>query len=124
MKYTPDTVKDICDNIELGLTREDSARAAGISKETFYTWLKERPDFSDAVDRAWINFKKIHLSVIRLAAAPRKVGGGNDYRASEWLLERRLPDEFAEKKKTEHSGEIGIGGRLIIQRAKPKAEPK
>lgn len=51
-KYTPETIKAICDALERGETQERAAELGGIDRATFYAWMNEKPDFSDAVKRA------------------------------------------------------------------------
>ena len=38
--------------LEQGHTNKEAATIAGVNTDTFYTWMKEKPDFSDAVQRA------------------------------------------------------------------------
>lgn len=58
-KYTPERVDLICHMI--ASTGQDQAgyKAAGITKDTFYTWVKEKPDFSDRVSAARAAWRKI-----------------------------------------------------------------
>lgn len=37
-------------------------RSVGISKDTFYTWIREKPDFSDAVEKARKEFEDAILA--------------------------------------------------------------
>jgi hypothetical protein len=100
MKYTKETVEQICRNLEVGLSKRDSCILADITEETFYTWLKEHPDFSESVEKAIGKFKSNNLKIIQLAASPKRtdakgnVIGGNQWQAGAWLLERRYPKEF------------------------------
>lgn len=42
----------ILKSLEDGCTNKEAAERAGINEDTFYTWQKEKPDFSEAVQRA------------------------------------------------------------------------
>jgi hypothetical protein len=60
-QYTPDRVRIICDAIESGETNKHAAELAGLHQDTFYKWLKEKPEFSELVKKAqsvyreWLN---------------------------------------------------------------------
>ena len=47
-----DAAPRILEYIEQGYTNKDAAEKVGINVDTFYTWVKEKPDFSEAVKRA------------------------------------------------------------------------
>lgn len=57
-KYTPECVESICQALRNGCTDLDAARAAGISKDTFYEWIKTAPDFADLVKKAKREFQE------------------------------------------------------------------
>jgi hypothetical protein len=107
MKYSPETTNDICKNIEIGLSKRDSAILSDITEETFYTWIRDRPEFAEAVKKAMAKFKSNNLRIIQMAAAPKrtdekgKVVGGGQWQAGAWLLERRLPGEFGLRQQIE-----------------------
>jgi len=93
--------------ILLGSYVETAATASGISKETFYEWLrrgakakrmKEIPEnemqyvrFSDAVDHAVGQSEQRDLYRIEKAAET------GDWRAAAWKLERRAPTRWGPK---------------------------
>ena len=114
-KYTPEIGGRIVGAIQVGVTFEVAAAAAGIAKDTLYRWLREgarmtparrpppqEPDparpgkfrpvlttlwyFSDAVNKA------IPSAEVRLLQA---IGGADDWKAKAWILERRHPDRYA-----------------------------
>lgn len=51
-KHTPELVKEICKAISKTGKDIDGIKAGGISKDTFYTWIKTKSDFSDSIARA------------------------------------------------------------------------
>lgn len=51
-KYTPDTVAQIVQLLERGNTDTDTCALAGVHVDTFYTWLKAKPEFSELVAQA------------------------------------------------------------------------
>lgn len=103
MKYTKETVKEICDNLKLGLTIKDVCEYVGINPDTFFDWQKNKPDFSDRIKRAQMECKRRCISIIHRASI-------NSWQASAWWLERRHADEYQMKNKTELTG---AGGKSI-----------
>lgn len=52
-KYSKALVKEICDLLATGeFTIADTCKKLGIVKDTFYRWIKEKSDFSDAIKAA------------------------------------------------------------------------
>ena len=80
------TMDAIIENLRIGATRTAAVGAAGISRETFYVWLKENLTFSDAVTQAEAQAEIGHTLALAKASA-------SDWRASEsWLKRRRRAD--------------------------------
>ena len=51
-KYCDEIVQEICGYLREGDTQEAAYEKAGIGKETFYGWMREKTDFSDAIKAA------------------------------------------------------------------------
>lgn len=104
-----DEKKDVLGYIREGLTDKDACDYAGISQETFYAWLygrkdkngkvKTKPDpvFAESLKAARIAFKRLHIKNVTKVAIKDK-----QWTASAFLLERRFPDEFGQKIRTEN----------------------
>ena len=90
-KYSDDVVARIVQALELGATYELAARYGGISYETFNTWRKVKPAFSEAVERAEGEAVVKWLAKIELAAS-----AGN-WQAAAWKLERRYPSQYGRR---------------------------
>jgi hypothetical protein len=102
-KYTPELVEWICQALRLGATRRDAAAVARIHRDTFYQWLKEKPEFPEAVKKAEAEGVVMSLAKINKAAS-------DDWRAAAWLLERRYLEEYGrrvERVQTVVSGPAG-----------------
>jgi hypothetical protein len=56
-KYTPECVETICDAIARTGSDKLGFEVGGISKATFYTWIEQHPDFSDAVIEARAEYR-------------------------------------------------------------------
>lgn len=110
-KLTPQLQAKICDAIRVGCYIETAAAYCGISKDTFYNWLRKGAransgiykDFSDAVEKAIAEAEFRDVMIIANAAA-------TDWKAAAWKLERKHPDRWGRKDKVsaevEHSGEV------------------
>ena len=51
-KYTEQTVAKLLDALRGGNTRRAACAVANISQDTLAVWLKDKPEFSDAVEKA------------------------------------------------------------------------
>lgn len=69
MKYCPEKVQEICGYLRQGKTQKDAAALAGIGEETFYGWLRDKPEFSEWVRIAqqeyWERFDKELVSTCK-----------------------------------------------------------
>ena len=97
-KLTPKVLEDIVKWLKLGYYQEDAAVMAGISKSTFYGWLKKAEDgddrfleFSDAVKKARAEAEGAHIKNIRKAA------DNGTWQASAWFLERSFPKKWGKR---------------------------
>lgn len=61
LEVDPTLSTRIADLIAQGLTDAMAYSQAGIGKDTFYRWIRENPDFSDAISRAR---EKAHLLAV------------------------------------------------------------
>lgn len=125
LTYTPETGLKIVNFIRGGSYIETAAVASGISKDTFYEWLKmsnrtgglivnypnkldkdgkkietEEIEFADAIEKAQAEAELFDVGVISKAAK------GGVWQASAWRLERKFPDRYGMKQRLEHSGGI------------------
>ena len=115
----------IINAIKAGNYMETAAAYAGISKSTFYDWLRRgrrekerleknerhRPrksevgylEFSDAVEKALAESEMRDVLVISKAAELQ-------WQAAAWRLERKFPDRWGRKlqQQIEHSGDLNI----------------
>ena len=84
-------IKRICEGVEAGLTYKMSAKYAGISESTFFSWLREGrkeegeekyKNFVSKLEQAEIGGAVFHLQNI-------KEHSKKDWKPSAWILERR-----------------------------------
>lgn len=59
-KYGKKIVENICELIRVdSYTIAEICQLVGISKDTYYNWLKTKPDFSDAIKKAEDEFNEL-----------------------------------------------------------------
>lgn len=106
-KLTPDLQARIVAFLGAGAYMETAAAAAGVSKQTLYTWLHrgaegDRPykAFLDAVEKAQGEADIRDLKTIRDAAQ------AGAWQAAAWRLERRHPEQWG-RRRVEMTGADG-----------------
>ena len=80
--------------LEMGLSRNDAAQSAGIHRRTVNHWIDKDPGFADELDFAESRAKRLLTSIVVSVAAKRFP---NTWQAAAWLMERRWPEQFAQK---------------------------
>ena len=133
-KYCDEIVQEICGYIRDGDTQEAAYEKAGIGKETFYGWMREKTDFSDAIKAAKKEFlrnqyKDAVQSLYKRATGydveePEITYGDKDGKpyikqkkvrtrhipadtqALKFLLTNLYPDDWQDKQKNELTGSL------------------
>lgn len=133
-KYCDEIVQEICGYIRDGDTQEAAYEKAGIGKETFYGWMREKTDFSDAIKAAKKDFlrnqyKDAVQSLYKRATGydveePEITYGDKDGKpyikqkkvrtkhipadpqALKFLLTNLYPDDWQDKQKNELTGSL------------------
>ena len=100
-KYNDETVKKICDAIRAGNTQSASCGYAGIAVSTFHEWLKEYPEFSEAVKKAEADVEVRNVAIIQKAS-------DKSWTAAAWWLERRRAPDWAMKQEHKHEGKLEV----------------
>lgn len=101
-KLTPEVARTIADYVKAGNYIETAAAAAGISKQTLYSWMKAgaratagpHREFLDAVEKAQAESEV--TDVLRISVAAK-----SQWQAAAWRLERKNPDRWGRKDRQE-----------------------
>ncbi len=117
-KLTPATQAKIVQAIVGGNDITVAAAYAGISKQTFYTWLergrkaKTGPfaDFVDAIEKAQADAEARNVALIAKAAQD------GTWTAAAWWLERKYPERWGRKERVEHTGKDGKDITITVRR--------
>lgn len=73
MKYSAEITEKICRHLKKGNTITTTCQAVGISKDTFYEWVKKKADFADAIKKAKaIPDKKVENALYKSATMGHK----------------------------------------------------
>ena len=99
-KYTPEVVTKMLDAIRMGATYELAAGYAGVSKDSFERWRKNKADFAARIKEAE------GVGAIGWLAKIEKAASDGTWQAAAWKLERRYPSQYGRTVK-EHVGPNG-----------------
>lgn len=123
-----DYADTITDALSKGAHLETAISLSGISRPTFYVWLKRGArarirhektgdpipkedavyaEFSYSVDKAIATAETNHLATITAASK-------DSWQAAAWILERRFPDKYA--RRTAHRFEDDAGEAVTLDR--------
>ncbi len=87
-KLTPKIQEEICTPLAAGCTRSAAFGAVRISRDTFYKWLKEVPEFKDAVEDAEARAR------LAIEARLAKLAVDGDRFSIMYYLQNRYPDDW------------------------------
>lgn len=96
-----------------GMTQTKACLYVGISEDTIIEHKKRFPEFSERIEKAFLETHKLaHKSV--------KVGMLRDWKAGAWWLERTEPERFREKKEIEINEKPSLVQDMFIDDKKKK----
>lgn len=91
-KRTPETVAALLGGLRKGYPKVTAAAVAGIGYSTLNTWENSNEEFREAVKSAELEGKARLLD---------KVRESDTWQSAAWMLERRWPEEFAQRSKVD-----------------------
>lgn len=86
---TQDTVNKLEYAFSIGASAEEATHYAGISRQTFYVWLKEHPEYSDRIED--LRMKPV------LKARVTLFNSLNDPHHAKWYLKKKRTEEFGDQ---------------------------
>ncbi len=107
-KQSPEAIRKLEEAFALDATIDEACFYADISPDTYYRWIKERPELSER----FAALRNKPVLAARQTVLKAIQGGDQDIALK--YLERKRSDEFSPKVKQEHSGEVKGGGFQII----------
>ena len=107
-KLTRKLINELASHVANGHTIKTSAALCGLSERSIYNWFELASNdasgrslyaiFAARVEQAKSQFIDVHLGRVTEASKA-------DPKFSQWLLERKVPEEFG-RMKVEHAGKI------------------
>lgn len=119
-KLTPELQEQILEHLKLGMYDTIAAEAVGISRQTFYRWIRrgkeEREglyyDFAQAIEQGKAIGEADLLATIKRAS-------NRTWQAAAWILERSRPERWALQKSKENA--VEFWKKEILQLVKDKS---
>jgi len=100
-KYTKERVQKIVDALHAGDGRVRAVNKAGIAYDTFMEWLRNKPEFSEAIKKA----EEVGDDKIK-DICKRRIIEDSSWQSAAWWLERNFPDQY--KNRTDNTHRIGL----------------
>jgi len=147
MKYSEELTEKICKHLKKGNTVTTTCQAVGIAKSTFYEWVENKSDFSDAIKKAMaIPDKKVENALYKSAIMGHRykekefkaVAVGEKIKmipvktvtkiippnvtAQIFYLKNRQPDEWKDRHDLDVSGNVNI--KVVTAVPRPKKGKK
>lgn len=119
-KITEELVKTITEYIKAGNYPEVAASLAGVSRATFYNWLKKGHEHKTGIHHDFLDSIKEAEDYAEAAGVERiRKAGEKNWTALAWWLERKHPERWGRRSdlKLEHSGGVtqNHGGVVDVQ---------
>lgn len=109
---THETRDKLVQAIKMGATHKLACQYAGISHDTFYKWLNDDAEFSDAIKSAE------GAGAVELLALIKKQAHSGNWQAGAWILERRYPAEYGRRTvDVNHSGNVHLTWEQVVSDA-------
>lgn len=94
-KLTTAVINRLHEGFLYGLTITQACIYAGICRDTYYDWMKKRPDLAKRMELAQLNpFLMAKKTIMDNMRSPD---------VAKWWLERKSPDEFSTKQEVDHT---------------------
>ena len=120
-EYDPEMCEKVASMGHEGEGVVDVCVELGIVKDTFYRWVKEKPDFSDAVNHYRRNSQQWWERIGRNAV----IGQVDGFNATAWIfnMKNRFKDDWRDKVEQDLSSSDGTMTPTVIERVivKPDA---
>ncbi len=102
----PEVVSILIDSFNVGMNTTQSCHQAGISRDTFYRWIKKDPVLSDRIEKAKTSTERLAKATIRMKLQSENEELKTDSRAdiptTRWWAERVLRDEYSTRSENEN----------------------
>ena len=99
LKISKEIIDKVCQEIARGVPVKYACMIGGISKETYYRWIRLGKEEDDDSDSLYKYIEKKHHESRALAVASRveKIRVDNSWQSAAWWLERMAHEDFGKK---------------------------
>lgn len=119
-KYSQEVVDAICAALETGAGPVASAKAGGITFQTYQDWNHNNIEFSERIKKARIDgeqrIRELGMQAIMKAGNGYVIDGENirpQWQAWAWILERRFPDEYGRRERIDGKHEVDLTIKIV-----------
>lgn len=120
--YRPEMCDRVIELGKLGKSKAQMAADFGISREYLDDWAKRFPEFGDAFARARVHAQAWWENEGERGMWQEGEGAKLNYQLWARSIAARFPDDYSERTKLEHSGNIGLHELVVSSLAKPDVE--
>jgi hypothetical protein len=116
-RYSPELIEEAANAIAVAGTDSAGWRAIGISRPTFYDWLKKYPEFADAINKARQEYRKVKHHSLKRAANKALLDylTGNMVKVSHIRKEVVTPTGEIVELEEHHTTPVGIPQWAIVR---------
>lgn len=104
-KYRPEYCDTVVELGIQGMTKAEMALKLDITKDTLYRWIKEHPEFSDAMKRAEQGMERWFANTFREMSTGDNKG---NVTAAIFLAKNQLPDVYRDRHEHKVEAEVGV----------------
>jgi hypothetical protein len=106
---TPEVVSKLEIAFACGCPVTEACQVAGIARNTYYNFLKARPEYED-------RFQALRDKPV--LEARKRIAGQipEDTKTAQWYLERKRPDEFSPKATVQHQHTMGLSDAELVEK--------
>lgn len=95
----------VLEALEAGASRAGAAAYAGIHRDTLRAWINSDPELKTLIEQAEDLAEANYLQVVQHEATGRTK---ESWKAAAWLLERRKPELYGQRRTLEVTGEVDV----------------
>ena len=106
---TPEVLSKLEIAFSCGCPVTEACLVAGIARNTYYNFLKARPEYEDRFQA--LRDKPVLEARKRIAEQIPE-----DTKTAQWFLERKRPDEFSPKAMVQHQHKVELSDEELVER--------
>lgn len=105
--YTDQKAQAICQQLRCGLSRRNACAVEDVPRPTFYYWMKQGKEGKEPYATFLEMVEKAEAEFLGAAEVRLRHFAAENWKANAWLLERRDPEQYGQKREHNHGGTVG-----------------